>query len=273
MRRERGAETRLDRRRRKNEDAPEELVADVSPQTAPRPLPIDLPSGVTRGHVAERDGASLSTGSGDLDRLLRGGFPRGRLSEIYGPPSSGRTSLVHRFLAAATARGETVALVDEADRFDPRHAARSGIALARVLWVRPGDVTAALRAVEILLGTRGLGAVVLDLADGLAPSRAVRLGPAWPRLAARAAASRAVFLLVGRKRIAESFSALCLSLSGARALWPRHRLRSPLLGGLETQAEVVRARNATPGNSVRIRFGDDARFSEERKTRAATVGR
>jgi hypothetical protein len=75
--------------------------------------------------------------------LLGGGFPRGGLSEIAGPPSSGRTSLALALLAAATARGEVAALVDAADAFDPPSAEAAGVALARLLWVRPPGLTEA----------------------------------------------------------------------------------------------------------------------------------
>src|SRR5580765_335516 len=71
-----------------------------------------------------------------LDARLLGGFPRGQLSELVGPRSSGRTSLLLRMLAAATARGELVALVDVLDRFDVASAQAAGIDLDRLLWIR-----------------------------------------------------------------------------------------------------------------------------------------
>jgi hypothetical protein len=71
-----------------------------------------------------------------VNRGLRGGLPRGQMSELHGPASSGRTSLAWAALAAATARGEWVALIDSFDRFDPEQAARAGVGLSRLLWVR-----------------------------------------------------------------------------------------------------------------------------------------
>jgi len=64
-----------------------------------------------------------STGHAALDAQLHGGVPRGQVSELIGPRSSGRTSLLVRMLAAATARGELTALVDVLDMFDPASAA------------------------------------------------------------------------------------------------------------------------------------------------------
>ena len=70
-------------------------------------------------------------------RRLQGGWRRGDVSEIVGGPSSGRTGVVSATLAAATARGEIVALVDAFDRLDPRHDGRDRRRISsRVLWVR-----------------------------------------------------------------------------------------------------------------------------------------
>jgi len=71
-----------------------------------------------------------------LDATLGGGFPRGQLSELVGLRSSGRTSLLLRLLAAATSRGECVALVDALDMLDAESAAAAGVDLDRLLWVR-----------------------------------------------------------------------------------------------------------------------------------------
>src|SRR6266550_3779869 len=80
--------------------------------------------------------AVARTGVTTLDVALRGGFPRGQLSELVGPRSSGRTSLLVQMFAAATARGELVALVDALDVFDVTSAAIAGIDLNRLLWIR-----------------------------------------------------------------------------------------------------------------------------------------
>ena len=66
-------------------------------------------------------------------------FPCGVVTEIYGPPSSGRTTLLLSALAQATAREEFCALVDVDDAFDPASAAAANVALERLLWVRCGS--------------------------------------------------------------------------------------------------------------------------------------
>ena len=71
-----------------------------------------------------------------VDACLRGGLPRGQLSELAGPCSSGRMTLVLQLIAAATQRGEIAALVDTCDRLDVASAAAAGVDLDRLLWIR-----------------------------------------------------------------------------------------------------------------------------------------
>ena len=81
-------------------------------------------------------------------RGLAGGLPRGHVSEVVGPASSGRTGLVWAALAAATRRGETVALIDTFDRFDPPTAAACGMVLPHLLWVRGQAVSKTAVAID-----------------------------------------------------------------------------------------------------------------------------
>jgi len=82
--------------------------------------------------------AMVSSGIAALDSLT-GGLPRGCLTEICGPASSGRTSVMLAAIAAATRRGEFCALLDASDALDPKSAATAGIDLDRFLWVRCGE--------------------------------------------------------------------------------------------------------------------------------------
>src|SRR5580704_15391763 len=77
----------------------------------------------------------VRTGVSEVDTAT-GGLPRGCLTEIIGPASSGRTTLLVSILAEATARDEVCALVDAEDSFDPTSAAAAGVRLERLLWVR-----------------------------------------------------------------------------------------------------------------------------------------
>jgi recombination protein RecA len=128
----------------------------------------------------------LPTGIAALDHLLDGGLPRGRLVELAGRRSTGRTGLACAIVARATHRGEIVGWVDPADALDPETVVTTGIVPTRVLWVRPRTEHDAPRAAELLLGAGGFGLVVLDLAEA-APHPSVP----WPRLAHTACRPRA----------------------------------------------------------------------------------
>src|SRR6185369_17593476 len=75
------------------------------------------------------------TGLEILDEQLGGGVARGHLSEIVGPRSSGRTTVLCRMFRAAADRGEAMAFIDTCDRFDPASAAAYGVDLSKLLWV------------------------------------------------------------------------------------------------------------------------------------------
>jgi|SRR5579885_251673 len=79
------------------------------------------------------------SGVRELDGVLGGGFPRGSLVELYGPASSGRTSLAFSLLAQATERQEACAFVDVSDSLDPVSLAAAGVELPRLLWIRCGE--------------------------------------------------------------------------------------------------------------------------------------
>ena len=80
----------------------------------------------------------VTSGIPQLDALT-GGLPRGCLTEICGPASSGRTTVMLAALAAATRRGEYCALIDTSDALDPHSVAAAGVDLDRLLWVRCGE--------------------------------------------------------------------------------------------------------------------------------------
>jgi hypothetical protein len=85
--------------------------------------------------------ALVPTGVTAIDACLRGGLPRGQLSEIAGPRSSGRLTLLLQLFAAAARRGEIAAFIDTLDRFDVASACAAGVDLDRLLWVRGQAIT------------------------------------------------------------------------------------------------------------------------------------
>jgi hypothetical protein len=102
----------------------------------------------------------VSSGVREIDELT-GGLPRGCLSEICGPASSGRTSVLLAALAAATRRREVCALVDTTDALDAVSAAAAGVELERLLWIRTSSVEP--RTSDLGLQTRDLRHRTSDL--------------------------------------------------------------------------------------------------------------
>lgn len=115
--------------------------------------------------------------------FLPGGIPRGAFTEIHGPASSGRTTLIFSALAHLTQQPEFCAYIDAANALDPLSAAQSGIHLPHLLWIRcSGNSEHALKATDLLLQGGGFGMLVLDL-TGVSSRDARRISLAsWFRL-------------------------------------------------------------------------------------------
>src|SRR5580704_11405111 len=109
-------------------------------------------------------------------------IPRGTLTEISGPPSSGRTSILHAALARATRLPEFCAFIDASNSFDPLSASNAGVYLPHLLWLRCGNAEKALKAADLVIQAGGFGVVALDLA-GISSREARRISLAsWFRL-------------------------------------------------------------------------------------------
>ena len=208
---------------------------------------LGRPGDVRLGSARPERVARLPTGLAVLDQALGGGLPRGRVTELAGAPSTGRTGLACAIAAAATRAGETIAWIDPADALEPEAAAAAGIALARLLWVRAPNVSNAFRAADILLGAGGFGLVVLDV-DAPRASASV-----WPRLARTAERTRSTLLVVAPRREAGTFAALGLELTGRRVRWSGGPGRLVLLDGIDARVTVARSRVGRPGRVLVVR--------------------
>ena len=239
----------------------------------------DSELGVRRASTLERPSPEMvSTGVPAIDALT-GGLPRGALTEIVGPASSGRTSLLLSLLAQATARQEACALVDASDAFDPESAIAVGIDLKRLLWVRcrapglrvpshgvpdpcearagkkngkhdPGAyVEQALKTADLLLQSGGFGVVVLDLSD--VPPVIARRVPltSWFRFRRAVENTPTVLLALEQQAYAKAAASLVLGLTRRNCHWkaiadragPSH---ARLLGEIEIETEVLRSQIA-----------------------------
>ena len=220
------------------------------PSPAIETLLRDLGPSLHRGASPTFPPTRCPTGLPGIDRLLDGGFPRGRLSEIAGSACCGRTSLALALLARTTAAGEVVALVDGADAFDPPSAATAGVDLARVLWVRTSEVRCALRSTEHLLAARGFTLVLLDLAPGhQVPARIP--SSAWSRLRRTAAGTDTALVVLGDQRLTGTFADLAIEMSGAK---PRFQGAPTLLEGLDGKVQLVRNRMGPHDCAVAVRW-------------------
>jgi len=176
------------------------------------------------------------------DELLRPtSHSEGRLIELGGERSSGRTALAYRLAALTSARSELVGWVDLPHALDPRYLQRAGVRLDDVLWVRPPGLQAALRAAELLIKT-GFALCVIDL-EGAPAGEIARLGAAvWTRLTRALRESRSSALLLGTRGAAGTFATL-----GARTERRRSLFDGRLFEGIESSVEVLRRRSGPPG--------------------------
>ena len=195
----------------------------------------------------------VSTGIHAMDALT-GGLPRGCLTEIFGPPSSGRSSVLLSALAAATQRQEVCALVDVTNAFDPQSAAAARVALDRLLWVRcgheregqerkrqeweghdfsrahktslragasapkrkiEGPVEQALRVTDLLLQSGGFGMIAIDLSD--VPLNMARRIPltSWFRFQRAVENTPTVLFVIGQVPCAQTCATLLLKLQAS----------------------------------------------------------
>jgi recombination protein RecA len=225
------------------------------------------------GLLTEPARPTMTTGLEWLDRQMAGGWPRGESSEIVGPASSGRTAVLCATLAAATARGEIVALVDTLDCFDPQSAAAAGIELSQLLWTRglyvpsprmrgKGEgrsagaldraIDRAIKAFSLILQAGGFGVVALDLAD--VPARAIARLPftTWMRLQRHIQDRTTTALILAPEPVSRSARGVSLRLAVDAAttpLWHGTSDRSRLLAGVVPTASIAASRRLDDARS------------------------
>ncbi|MGD0076285.1 MAG: hypothetical protein ABSD31_18400 [Candidatus Binataceae bacterium] len=221
-------------------------------------------AGVFRGRELTRKERRLSSNLQPVNDLLGGGIPRGRISEIIGRQSSGKTSIAASFIAAATQRGETSAVIDAEDAFDPLTMAAAGVDLNRVLWAAArSDVSggrrasspahpmaSAWKAAELILAAGGFGLLVLDFGgDGHSiPNRAAL------RIARLAERSGTSVLILASRRMCGTFAAVSLALSRGITLFDGGAGGGPsLFDGFGIEAIVTRNKLGGAGGRGRWR--------------------
>jgi recombination protein RecA len=113
---------------------------------------------------------AISTGSLSLDLALGvGGLPRGRVVEVFGPESSGKTTLVYHVIAEAQRRGGICAFIDAEHAMDPQYARRIGVNIDDLLVSQPDHGEQALEIAELLIRSGALDVVAVDSVAALTP--------------------------------------------------------------------------------------------------------
>lgn len=112
----------------------------------------------------------ISSGSISLDVALGiGGYPKGRIIEIYGPESSGKTTFALHAIAEAQKKGGRVAFIDAEHSLDPQYAARVGVNISELLLSQPDNGEQALEICEALVRSGAISVVVIDSVAALVP--------------------------------------------------------------------------------------------------------
>jgi hypothetical protein len=226
----------------------------------------------------------VSSGVREIDALT-GGLPCGCLTEVCGPASSGRTSVLLAAMAAATQRQEVCALVDISDAFNPHSGAAAGVDFEKMLWVRCGrikqksdspqrhrvteknpkiekPVEQALRVTDLLLQSGGFGLVIIDLGD--TPLRMARRIPltSWFRFQRAVEHTPTVLFVISQEPCAQACASLLLKVSGEKLTALSCQLsaktspaHSQLLNGLQVRGELLRSRlERKPAGSITAAF-------------------
>jgi recombination protein RecA len=223
-----------------------------------------------RGAIMRMDDKSrlevetISTGSLAVDLALGvGGYPRGRLVEVYGPEASGKTTLALHAIASVQAAGGTAAFIDAEHALDPVYAAKLGVKMDELLVAQPDSGEQALEIAEVLVRSGAVEIVVVDSVAALVPQaelegtmtdvqvglQARLMSKAMRKLATCVSRSKAILLFINqvRHKIGVTFGSN-ETTSGGKALryFASVRIDIRRIGGVKRGSEVV-------GNRTRIK--------------------
>jgi len=226
-------------------------MSAACPQT---PTFADLKAGLdlrAGGRIVAATTQAFSSGFTRLDQALSGGFPRGTLATLEGPPSSGRTALLASALAQATRSG-LAAVVDPSPEGQacgslyPPDLKRAGVQLERVVFVTAATPAQIARSADILLRSRAFGVVAMPAV----PLRAT----VWSRLCGLAQKSDAVVFALGTQASTELayFASTRVRCTIDHVIWSGESGVLCELAGYEINAHVLKHRRAAPGAIARL---------------------
>ncbi|HVI60733.1 MAG TPA: recombinase RecA [Candidatus Saccharimonadales bacterium] len=130
---------------------------------------------------------TISTGALSLDLALGGGIPKGRVVEVYGPESSGKTTLTLHAIAEVQRNGGTAAFIDAEHALDPAYAKRIGVDVENLLLSQPDNGEQALEITETLVRSNAVDLIAVDSVAALVPRAEIEgdMGDSLPGLQAR----------------------------------------------------------------------------------------
>lgn len=204
------------------------------------------------GRIVAARGDALTTGFPELDAALSGGFPRGTIAALEGPPSSGRTALLASVLAEVTRHG-LAAIVDDGSLYPP-DLERAGVQLERVLVMNVGGGACAkdiARCADIVLRSRAFLAVAMPAV----PLRAT----VWSRLGGLAQKAGAVLFALGVHANTELayFASTRVRCAIDAVVWSGEPGVLCELAGYDVSAHVLKARRSAPGVTARLHVLDE----------------
>ena len=153
------------------------LAENENLKTAVQQIEAQFGSGsiMALGNDSNQAIRGISTGSLSLDMALGGsGLPAGRIIEIYGPESSGKTTLALHTIAEAQKKGGIAAIVDAEHAFDPTWAKKLGVSLDTLLVSQPSSGEEAMQIVEMLVKSNSVDVIVVDSVAALVPKKRTR---------------------------------------------------------------------------------------------------
>jgi recombination protein RecA len=192
----------------------------------------------------------VRSGLRTLDAALGGGFPRGIIATLEGPPGSGRSAVTARLLATATAAGGLGAIVESPGEvegsFFPPALAAAGVDLERLLVVRTENVMQVARAADILMRSAAFEVVAI-------PAVALRAA-LWTRLASATHRANALLVAVGMEASDELryFASLRIRLQPSHVRFAGESGLFCALAGIEVEASVIKHKRAAPGRRAQF---------------------
>jgi recombination protein RecA len=248
------------KRTRKRQRRLDTAVATIQQRFGPRALFQGAPAKASAGPAAV---PVIPTGFPALDLVLgTGGLPRGKICELVGPATSGKTTLALKFLAQAQAGGGQVVYIDQALYFDPDYAYRCGLDLSRLLVGTTHDLQEALAMTEALARSGGPAAMVFDALEFLwtDAAAAALLAATLNRLPGFLARTGLALLVLhesppddapggGSPALSALAHAASIRLHVARERWLR---RHDDVRGYEARVEVLKNRLGPAGRSAHI---------------------